>query len=106
MRAAGIRKTLEKFSRAEKDFVAEFGREKVRNVLRYELVTNRTFYINLEMYEHPRTMIFVLSERRRWGNDEYYVNFEALSKWCGKREEKEKALKRRRREKEATAPPA
>ena len=47
MRAADIKKTLEKFSRAENDFVAEFGREKVTNVLRYELVTNRPFHIDL-----------------------------------------------------------
>lgn len=47
MRAGDVRKTLEKFARTDSDFVAKIGRERVKTVLRYELVTNRPFHASL-----------------------------------------------------------
>ena len=44
MRAADIGKTLNKFARADGNFVAKSGRERVIRVVRYEIVTNRPFH--------------------------------------------------------------
>lgn len=47
MRAADARRTLEKFAKTDSDFVRQIGRERVRSVVRYELVTNRPFHSSL-----------------------------------------------------------
>lgn len=47
MRAGDVRKTLEKFARTDSDFVLKIGCERVRTVLRYELVTNRPLHTSL-----------------------------------------------------------
>ena len=51
----------------------------------------------LDMYEYPRTMTFILSERGKLENDLYYENFVALAKWCGAQELREKTRSRMRR---------
>ena len=47
MRATDVRKTLAKFAKADTDFAAVVGAERGREVVRYELVTNRPFHPNL-----------------------------------------------------------
>jgi hypothetical protein len=47
MRATDVRKTLAKFARTDADFIAAVGADRVRDVARYELVTNRPFHSNL-----------------------------------------------------------
>lgn len=47
MRAADVRKTVEKFAKADGDFAAKIGRARVSGVVRYELVTNRPLHTNL-----------------------------------------------------------
>jgi len=47
MRATDVRKTLAKFARTDNDFTAAVGADRVRDVARYELVTNRPFHSNL-----------------------------------------------------------
>jgi hypothetical protein len=51
----------------------------------------------LDMYDYPRTKIFIISERHKLENDRYYENFVKVAKWCERREQKEKALTRRKR---------
>ena len=43
MRAFDIKKTLEKFATTEADFVKRIGSDRVKSVVRYEIVTNRPF---------------------------------------------------------------
>ena len=47
MRATDVRKTLAKFVKADTDYAAVVGAERGREVVRYELVTNRPFHPNL-----------------------------------------------------------
>jgi hypothetical protein len=47
VRAADLRKTLAKFAQTDTDFTTAVGADRVRDVARYELVTNRPFHPNL-----------------------------------------------------------
>ena len=47
MRATDLRKTLAEFAQTDADFTAAVGADRVRNVARYELVTNRPFHSSL-----------------------------------------------------------
>ena len=47
MRATDLRKTLAKFVQTDADFAAAVGAHRVRDVARYELVTNRPFHSSL-----------------------------------------------------------
>jgi hypothetical protein len=44
----------------------------------------------LDVYEHPGTQEFILTERDKLENDAYYENFVALAKWCDQQEQREK----------------
>jgi hypothetical protein len=44
MRATDVRKTLAKFAQTDADFTAAVGADRVRDVARYELVTNRPLH--------------------------------------------------------------
>jgi hypothetical protein len=46
----------------------------------------------LDVYEHPGTKEFILTERQKLGNDAYYKNFVDLAKWCDRQERREKHL--------------
>ena len=47
VRAADLRKTVLKFAKTDTDFSAAVGAERVRDVVRYEFVTNRPLHANL-----------------------------------------------------------
>jgi hypothetical protein len=51
----------------------------------------------LDVYEHPGTKEFIITERTKLENDAYYENFLDLAKWCDQQEQREKTSTRIKR---------